>query len=238
VAGQDDLAQATTWSAQVTLSPDAWNPLRKGEALMLVRVSLARQQYAEAIELLESFSQHLDRPGDIDTAIEFLALYVVALHHGKRREQVAHVAARLAQLTEPEGYIRVFLDAGTPMQRALKALLSAPRDNSPMLSRSYVSRLLAIFEQEAQSPTQGKDTPRQISPGPSQSIPQTLTEPLSRQEQRVLHLLITGQTYAEMAEALIVSPNTIKTQVSSIYRKLGVSRRTEIITLARQLHLL
>jgi DNA-binding NarL/FixJ family response regulator len=63
-------------------------------------------------------------------------------------------------------------------------------------------------------------------------------EPLSRQELRVLRLLVTGQTYAEMAEALVVSPNTIKTQVSSIYRKLGVSRRAEAIAETARLHLL
>src|SRR6266571_183904 len=63
-------------------------------------------------------------------------------------------------------------------------------------------------------------------------------EPLSRQELRVLRLLVDGQTYAEMAEALIVSPNTIKTQVSSIYRKLGVSRRAEAIAATQRLQLL
>jgi LuxR family maltose regulon positive regulatory protein len=54
----------------------------------------------------------------------------------------------------------------------------------------------------------------------------------------VLRLLVAGQTYVEMAEALIVSPNTIKTQVSSIYRKLAVSRRAEAIAMAARLHLL
>ena len=63
-------------------------------------------------------------------------------------------------------------------------------------------------------------------------------EPLSRQELKVLRLLVAGQTYAEMAEALIVSPNTIKTQVSSIYGKLGVSRRAEAIAVTARLHLL
>ena len=63
-------------------------------------------------------------------------------------------------------------------------------------------------------------------------------EPLSRQELRVLRLLIAGQTYVEMAETLIVSTNTIKTQVSSIYRKLGVSRRAEAITATQRLQLL
>jgi LuxR family maltose regulon positive regulatory protein len=68
--------------------------------------------------------------------------------------------------------------------------------------------------------------------------PRGSVSPLSLQEQRVLRRLCAGQTYAEMAEALVVSPNTIKTQVSSIYRKLGVSRRAEAIALAARLRLL
>ena len=54
----------------------------------------------------------------------------------------------------------------------------------------------------------------------------------------MLRLLVAGQTYAEMAEMLVVSPNTIKTQISSIYRKLGVSRRAEAIARTSHLHLL
>jgi LuxR family transcriptional regulator, maltose regulon positive regulatory protein len=41
-----------------------------------------------------------------------------------------------------------------------------------------------------------------------------------------------------MAEELIVSLNTVKTQVSSIYHKLGVSRRAEAIAKASRLQLL
>jgi LuxR family maltose regulon positive regulatory protein len=245
---QANLAEAAKWAAQTTLSPEAWNPLRKGEVLMLVRVSLAQQQYAQAIETLESFSQHLDHPGDIDTTLEFLALSVVALHQGGKREQATHVAARLLAMTEPEGAIRVYLDGGLLMKHALFTLLKAPQDNEPSpasvpISRLYVSRLLAALEQEEWRPTHGKDTsPATIykvplAPPPS-AVQRVPIEPLSRQEQRVLRLLVAGQTYAEMAEMLVVSPNTIKTQISSIYRKLGVSRRAEAIAVTTHLHLL
>ncbi|QBD75748.1 LuxR family transcriptional regulator [Ktedonosporobacter rubrisoli] len=73
---------------------------------------------------------------------------------------------------------------------------------------------------------------------PNVDQPSTLLEPLTTREQRVLRLLVAGQTYAEIAKTLIVSPNTIKTQVSSIYRKLNVGRRAEAIARAEQLHLL
>ena len=245
---QPNLAEATKWAAKTTLSPQAWNPLRKGEVLMLVRVFLAQQQYAQAIETLERFSQHLDHSGDIDTTLEFLALSVVALHQGGKREQATHVAARLLALTEPEGPVRVYLDAGLPMKHALFILLKAPPNNEPYpasvpISRHYVSRLLAAFEQEERWSTHERDassatTHMTLPHSPQKADPQTAIEPLSPQEQRVLRLLITGQTYAEMAEVLVVSPNTIKTQISSIYRKLGVSRRAEAIAVTGHLHLL
>src|SRR6266516_599184 len=154
---QGNLAEAAKWAAQTTLSPQAWNPLRKREVLTLVRVSLAQQKSAQAIEMLERFSQHLDRPGDIDTALEFLALSEVALHQRGKREQATSVAARLLARTEPEGFVRLYLDAGLPMKHALFTLLKAPQGTelspeSVLISRSYVSRLLAAFEQEEWQP--------------------------------------------------------------------------------------
>jgi LuxR family maltose regulon positive regulatory protein len=233
---QSNLAEAGKWAAQTILSPQAWNPLRKGEVLMLVRVLLAQRQYTQAIETLERFRGQLDRPGDLNTALEFLALSVVAIHQGGNREQATRVAARLLQLTEPDGHIRVYLDAGLPMKHAFLTLLQDREETESSLasvpiSRVYVSRLLEAFEQEQRRHMHGKDWSRSAGQG----VP---NEPLSRQEQRVLQLLVAGQTYAEMAEALVVSPNTIKTQISSIYRKLGVSRRAEAIAASAHLHLL
>jgi len=106
-----------------------------------------------------------------------------------------------------------------------------------------VAKLLAAFEQEEQ---QGRTPPRTETPlsqapdlpGRSPSPSLVPVEPLTRREQEVLRLLVAGRTYAEMAEALVVSPNTIKTQVSRIYRKLGVSRRAEVIAVTARLHLL
>ena len=242
-----NLAEASNWAAQTTLSPEDWDPLRKWEVLLLVRVSLAQQQYACAVETLERFREHLDQPADnlnIEKMLEWMALSVVALHHTGKRAQATHIAARLFALTEPEDCIRLYLDAGEPMRQALDALLKAAGTGGPdapqedgnsasavSISRPYVSRLLAAFEQEERKRAHRANTPfasqQEIQP-----------EPLSRQELRVLRLLVAGQTYAEMAEALIVSPNTIKTQVSSIYRKLGVSRRAEAIAVTARLHLL
>jgi LuxR family maltose regulon positive regulatory protein len=242
------LAEASEWATQAMDSLDTWDPLRKREMLMLVRVSLAQQDSAQAIEMLDGFRQHLEQTGDSETDIQILALQVVALHQAGKREQAAEIAARLLTLTEPEGYIRVYLDAGAPMKQVLKALMAALQDGklgAPALSisRPYVLRLLSAFEQEEDRSSQGRDAPpatshKTLSHTPHNVVQQGPIEPLSRQEQRVLRLLVAGRTYAEMAQELIVSPNTVKTQISSIYRKLGVSRRAEAIAKTSQLQLL
>jgi LuxR family maltose regulon positive regulatory protein len=61
-------------------------------------------------------------------------------------------------------------------------------------------------------------------------------EPLSRQEQRVLRLLVAELSYPEIARELVVSVNTVKTQVSSIYRKLNVHSRREARAMVQNLH--
>lgn len=61
---------------------------------------------------------------------------------------------------------------------------------------------------------------------------------LSPREREVLALLAEGCPQSEIARLLFVSPNTVKTQLRSIYRKLGVHTRVEAITRARELRLL
>ncbi|HET6191364.1 MAG TPA: helix-turn-helix transcriptional regulator [Trebonia sp.] len=45
-------------------------------------------------------------------------------------------------------------------------------------------------------------------------------------------------SYPEIAAELFVSPNTVKSQAYSIFRKLGASSRNEAVIRSRQLELL
>lgn len=240
-----DLAAASAWASQVVFHTENWNPDRREEFLMLVRVYCAQQQYNRAIEMLEQFSAYLDRPGDGILTVYFLALSFMALHHAGRGTQARRVVARLFMLTEPEGFLRVYLDHGEPMRQALQALLAAPPADAGF-SRSYVSTLLAAFEQEEQRRAQraatlspdSQETSPQPQPGVSSPVQSALIEPLSPQERRVLRLLVAGRSNPEIASELIVSVNTVKTQVQHIYRKLGVSNRLAASVAARDLRLL
>lgn len=58
---------------------------------------------------------------------------------------------------------------------------------------------------------------------------------ISNRELEVLELLAEGRTNKEIAKALTVSPNTVKTHVARLYDKLEAKRRTEAILKAREL---
>jgi LuxR family transcriptional regulator, maltose regulon positive regulatory protein len=61
---------------------------------------------------------------------------------------------------------------------------------------------------------------------------------LTAAELHLLPLVSTHLTFPEIAEELFLSRNTIKSQASSIYRKLGTSTRSQAIPRSRELGLL
>jgi NarL family two-component system response regulator LiaR len=77
-----------------------------------------------------------------------------------------------------------------------------------------------------------------FSPEAAQALAQAAVQPpppghdLTVREQAVLALMVEGLNNTEIAARLVVSPSTIKSHVSHILRKLGVSSRTEAATLA------
>jgi DNA-binding CsgD family transcriptional regulator len=70
----------------------------------------------------------------------------------------------------------------------------------------------------------------------SSTVP-VLDEPLSEREDEVLQLLARGRRNPEIARALMISENTVKAHLKSIYRKLGVGDRVRAVNRARELGL-
>ena len=62
--------------------------------------------------------------------------------------------------------------------------------------------------------------------------------PLTPRELDVLRLMVEGKNNAEIAEELVVEPSTIKTHVSNILSKLGVSNRVKAVRVAIEHRLL
>ncbi len=77
-----------------------------------------------------------------------------------------------------------------------------------------------------------------LSPEAAQALVESANQPpasgldLTQREREVLKLMIEGLNNTQIAGQLTVSPSTIKSHVSNILNKLGVSNRTEAVALA------
>jgi LuxR family maltose regulon positive regulatory protein len=69
-------------------------------------------------------------------------------------------------------------------------------------------------------------------------VAQPLLDPLSQRELTVLRYLSSRLTYVEIAAALFVSPNTLKSHVRTVYRKLAVASRADAVAAGRHLALI
>ncbi|NLE71619.1 MAG: helix-turn-helix transcriptional regulator [Actinomycetales bacterium] len=62
--------------------------------------------------------------------------------------------------------------------------------------------------------------------------------PLTQREREVLERLARGASYADIAADLVLSADTVKTHVASLYAKLGAGRRSDALATARTYDLL
>jgi LuxR family maltose regulon positive regulatory protein len=173
------------------------------------------QSREQALTLLKGVIEPAVTEGRTGDLIEALTLLSVGCWSGGDRAGALTALGQALQLAEPEGYIRLFADLGRPMAE----LLSEARSRKVM--PDYVDTLLASF-----------DVP--FLPAADQRLP----EPISAREREILTLLAAGLTNREIADQLVISPETVKKHSGSIYAKLAVSNRTEAAARARELQLL
>src|SRR6266567_182691 len=240
---QDNLARAVDWAEHTPYRQEVLVYSHESASLALVRVFLAERRYSQALQLLAALLGAAEQVARVGSMIAILALHVAALQASGATHEALGVLDRLLTEAEPEGYLRVFLDAGEPMHQALLAFLETSHMRqqgvSPALV-SYAQTLLdaGVLEQRQKagekaiafaSTSLSRTTSQAVSP---------LPEPLTPREQEVLRLLAEGASNQEIARQLVVSLATAKKHVASILSKLGAENRTQAIARARARSLL
>ncbi|PKN82017.1 MAG: LuxR family transcriptional regulator, partial [Chloroflexi bacterium HGW-Chloroflexi-9] len=122
---------------------------------------------------------------------------------------------------EPQGYLRLFVDAGEPMRALLRHAAAAG------LGGAYTRRLLVAF-----------DEPSALAVAAPQGTAPGLAEPLTAREVEVLRLVAAGMTNQQIADHLVISLPTVKRHIANLYGKLDVGHRTEAVARANALSLL
>lgn len=191
------------------------------QQVLAARLDMARgatERARRRLEDLEGSSSTTPRR-TIQTAL-LLARVVL---QAQRPAQAEKYLRRALQTGEPEGFVRLFLDEGPEIVRLLHRL--AARERS-----AYAFSLL----QAAGAIHAGAPAVSVALATPNLAM----VEPLSERELTVLGFLPSRLSNLEIADELYVSPNTLKTHLKRIYRKLGVTSRAQAVARAERLQLL
>jgi DNA-binding NarL/FixJ family response regulator len=119
---------------------------------------------------------------------------------------------------------------GVPLILVLPSLRAT--DSGRLLSADVDGLVLAEEIERALAPVLASVLADQLCV-PSEALPALAGPVFSHREKQVLNLLLAGLTNSEIASRLYLSESTVKSHLSSSFRKLGVSSRAEILRRAR-----
>jgi LuxR family transcriptional regulator, maltose regulon positive regulatory protein len=226
---QGNLREALSWAREQNLSVrDDLEYLREFEHITLARILLAqskseKQSVLEAISLLERLLQAAQAGGRIGSVIEILILQALAYHARGDTPAALKALQQTLTLADPEGYIRIFLNEGTPMAQLLGEAVAHK------IMPDFTGKLLAAFK--AQQQTSAYPTVRRLASQPA-------LETLSQRELQVLRMFNTDLSGPEIARELEIALSTLRTHTKSIFSKLDAKNRREAVKRATELDLL
>ncbi|MCZ3389012.1 MAG: LuxR C-terminal-related transcriptional regulator [Actinomycetia bacterium] len=226
LAASGDLRGAAAWARVHDVRVDSdLTYLHEYEHLTLCRILLAENaslSVRDAAALLDRLLVQALDGGRIGTVIEVEVLRAMAAGAVGDDRGALSALESAVDLAEPDGWIRVLVDA-VAMMAPVIATLAKRRPRS-----AFIRELLA-----ASTPARDDAPETQSEPPP----PPILVDPLSDRELDVLRLLASDLDGPAIARELVVSLNTVKTHTKHIYTKLDVNNRRSAVTRAHQMGL-
>jgi LuxR family transcriptional regulator, maltose regulon positive regulatory protein len=195
---------------------------RLSVAQILTRLTARNPKDFSLLEVHNQLARHetlAEAHGLLDWLIEIWIVRALMYQvEGKAEDARSTIHAALSA-SAPRGYVRIFLDEADLMCSLLESVVSQLKENNVS---AFAKRLLEAMPGKS---VQGKTNLAN-------------EELLSDREIEVLRLLATGQSYKEVGQKLFLSLNTVQFHVKSIYRKLLVNKRVQVIEKAREMNLI
>ena len=228
-AMQGDLGTANSWASRIGFHvPTSLMALFYAPQLTLPKIFLAQNTPASREQAAAALSRLYDlvtTTHNTRFTIEVLALQALLLDaQGDTRAALARLE-QAVRMAEPGGFIRLFVDLGPRMM----ALLVRLRGRGVALP--YVDRILDAFGRD-------KLAAARLTPVISPLEQTELLEPLTEREREILALLAQRMSNKEIAQALVIAPQTVKRHATNLYQKLQVNGRREAVAQATRLGLL
>jgi LuxR family maltose regulon positive regulatory protein len=191
-------------------------------AFSAATLATSEHRTQDAIEILSATLQSVEhRHGDF-LALRLRTMLALVWLKANERSRAVEIFLDVLKVAGSAGIYQSILDLGPDVGLLLHAVLEDARHSArPDELRRYVSRMLDGWRMLYQ--------PR--------SAPQP-RESLSARERRIVGLIAQGQSNKEIARALEIGPETVKSHVKGIFIKLNVERRAQAVARAQALGLL
>ncbi|MCP4987838.1 MAG: hypothetical protein GY928_17825 [Colwellia sp.] len=204
--------------AQCSIAAD-----NEADTITSIRLLLANQQYKKALKQIADAIEQ-SQPNRHYRILKLEVLKVVALKQSNEHRQALRLLTKLVAQGQNEGFVRTFVDEGEVISELLKELYQTLDDYNSKLAL-YIASLLAAFGIEANA-------------AQYEEVNNRLIEPLTKREEELLHLINKGHTNSKISALLSLSESTVKWHLSNLFSKLGVKRRNQATSKARELGLL
>jgi LuxR family transcriptional regulator, maltose regulon positive regulatory protein len=198
---------------------DARRAVRADQLAARARLLLALGDPAGALEA----ARHCASDGELtlrDRITALVAATVASRRLGANREAARSLEQALG-LAEPHRAYRPFLDWGGDVHSAIAILVAPASPAAGFAARVREHLISRPLVKPPDAAPGGRDAPA-----------------LTASELAVLRLLRSHMTNQEIADALYLSVNTVKTHLRAVYHKLGVSSRREAVDRGRRLRML
>ena len=199
-------------------------------SIVYARFLIHQTHLSDAAELIARMEETARRSDYVRPLLSLLSLKALMYRWQGDSEQAQASLEEALRLAMPQKYRRTFIDEGEPMRVLLVGYRSILEQRAGAMEKGetiqplvYIDRLLAAF-------------PTHTDPG--QPGNGTIPEALSERELDILRLIATGRSNQEIAEILVIAVSTVKSHINNLYGKLGTQRRTQAISIARDLGLL
>ena len=230
----------TAWRWALAASRNEISRAEDRAPLIRVQILMAKGSSAsldEASQILHELSERHESESRWSLWIETLILESLTWAALNRIDLAIVLLGKVVLRAVPNGIFGPFVVRGKAMEQLLRELGQQSQYSQ------YVQLLLTAFpvEQESAAPAGAEQGYRERSNGERNirsAASSRLPEPLTEREQEVLALLVGRLSNKEIAQLLVVSPNTVRNHTANIFGKLQVENRMQAVARARSLGIL
>jgi LuxR family transcriptional regulator, maltose regulon positive regulatory protein len=179
------------------------------------------QSLRQAESEIDTLLRMNQRQHNIFQSIRLLLLSAVVLSKLNRESEAFQPLEKALELSEADGIILPFVELGKSLYDLLR------KKYSGVTSPDFVMKILRNFDVEKDAALSSEGYNQAVAAQTPGSTPPP--EPLTNREIDILQLLSQRLQTKEIAEQLFISPQTVKSHLKRIYRKLDASGRRNAV---------